>query len=85
MNQLTETHAIPRARLEALHAEAGAAITLALAGEPENGLGVILEGLNEAQAEYAREPWGSDLVACYCRAAQAFCRRYQVEAPPLRG
>lgn len=85
MNEAMLTEAIPSIRMEALHADAGAAISLALAGEPQDGLGIILEGLTDAQKQYAREPWGRELVACYQRAAQAFSARYQVEAPPRRG
>jgi hypothetical protein len=81
MSETIPREAIPSLQMETLHAEAGAAVSLALAGEPKDGLVLILEGLVHAQADYAEEPWGSQLIACYQRAAQAFSVRYQVETP----
>lgn len=82
---------IPSTEVEALHRDAGAAVTLALAGEPQDGLEVLLAGLQRAQNLGDRERWAVELTECYGLAVSGFCSRYGVArrtletAPSLAG
>jgi hypothetical protein len=67
---------IPNSEVEALHRDAGAAVTLALAGEPQDGLEVLLAGLQRAQDLRVQERWAAELSECYGLAVSGFCSRY---------
>lgn len=70
---------IPSAEMDELHADAGAAVMLAVAGEAEGGLEVLRAGLERARQ--LDTSWATALVACYERAVEGYCRRYR----PLPG
>lgn len=67
---------IPSTEVRALHRDAGAAVTLALAGDPQDGLEVLLAGLQRAQQLRDREHWAVELSECYGLAVSGFCSRY---------
>jgi hypothetical protein len=73
---------IPSTEVNALHRDAGTAVTLALSGQAEGGLEVLLSGLQRARRLRTASGWAAELTECYDMAVAGFCRRYGVSTPP---
>ena len=83
---------VPAHELNDLHADAAAAVSLAVVGERRDGARLLLAGLGRAEALAEAEPWADELAGSYRKALAAYCRRFQVslnlpeaqpESPPV--
>jgi hypothetical protein len=74
---------VPASEMNEVHADAAAAVSLAVAGEAADGAAVLLGGLHRAEALLGQETWAEALAACYRKALSAYCRRYHLSLEPV--
>ncbi|HEU4753134.1 MAG TPA: hypothetical protein VFU47_08495 [Armatimonadota bacterium] len=69
---------LPACEIRDLHSDAAAAINLAVVGETRDGARVLWLGLRRAEDLRGREQWAEELVDCYRKALDGYCRKYGV-------